>query len=311
MEKDFRKLPYRNNVCALIIKDSKFLVVQNKSYKENEWKFLSGGINKNETEEKALLRELKEELRTKNFHILFKSKYKNVHDWPIELIKKRYSRFRGQKQTIFFVNFLGKYSEIKINKEELKNYKWIEKDQLRNYLIFPNQYKIFNKVINEYNDFVKENLPYRKNCEGYLLDGKGNVIARDTGKGYIEFPGGGVNENETPEQALIREAYEETGVIIEGKLKRLGMLRIKWGKNWAKTKKQKERYKKFKGEEMHFFTGKIEMIDSKLKSRDSWKGENLMTIKNVIKSIERNKPFPRNMEEYYNFQSETLGSLLK
>lgn len=153
------------------------------------------------------------------------------------------------------------------------------------------------------------NLPYRKNCEGYLLDGKGNIVARDTGKGYIEFLGGGVNENETPEQALIRESREEIGVIIKGNLKKLGVLHFLWGKNWAKTKKQKERYRKFKGEEMHFFIGEVKRIDISLKKEDSWDGNNLIPIKNVIKSIERNKPFPKNMRKYYDFQLKFLKKI--
>ncbi|HEK9102111.1 NUDIX domain-containing protein [Bacillus pfraonensis] len=32
---------------------------------------------------------------------------------------------------------------------------------------------------------------------------------------YFVFPGGGIEENETPEEATIREAYEELGVHIE------------------------------------------------------------------------------------------------
>ena len=54
-------LPYRKNVSAIVFKDSEFLIVQNLGYKKNEWKFPSGGVEKGETEEQALLRELKEE----------------------------------------------------------------------------------------------------------------------------------------------------------------------------------------------------------------------------------------------------------
>ncbi|MEN1934050.1 NUDIX domain-containing protein [Paenibacillus sp. 102] len=32
---------------------------------------------------------------------------------------------------------------------------------------------------------------------------------------YFVFPGGGIEENETPEEATIREAYEELGVQVE------------------------------------------------------------------------------------------------
>ena len=99
-------------------------------------------------------------------------------------------------------------------------------------------------------------LLFRKNCEGYFLDKNKMILAQNSTSGYIIFPRG-VNENETPEEGLLREAFEETGVIINGRLKNLGILYITQDKNWAKTEKQKIRYKKYKGDEMHFFFGKI------------------------------------------------------
>ncbi|MBS3134104.1 NUDIX domain-containing protein [Candidatus Woesearchaeota archaeon] len=156
MLKEFKKLPYRKCVSAVVMKGSKFLIVQNKSYKNNEWKFLSGGVKRNETKEKTLFRELKEELGTRNFEIVFKSKYKSVYNWPDEIIKRRHSRFKGQSQTIFFVKFLGKFSDIEIDEGELKDHKWVREDQLRHYLIFPNQYKRFWRIIDEYNKLKKQ-----------------------------------------------------------------------------------------------------------------------------------------------------------
>jgi len=50
----------------------------------------------------------------------------------------------------------------------------------------------------------RSKLPYRKNCEGYLVCKDGKVVVRDTGKGYLEFPGGGVDENEKSEETLKR-----------------------------------------------------------------------------------------------------------
>ena len=49
-----------------------------------------------------------------------------------------------------------------------------------------------------------------------LLDGKVAVIKRTrSGKVYYVFPGGGIEENETPEEAAIRETHEELGVTVE------------------------------------------------------------------------------------------------
>ena len=58
---------------------------------------------------------------------------------------------------------------------------------------------------------------------------------------------------------------------------------------YSKTERQIERYEQFQGEEMHFFTGKIEKFTKIYKKEDSWKGEKLMPINNVIEIIEKDK----------------------
>lgn len=162
----------------------------------------------------------------------------------------------------------------------------------------------------------RDNLPFRKNCEGYFIDNNGRILAQDSGKGFIIFPGGGIDETETPEQGLLREAFEETGVIIDRKLKQLGVLHIIWGEDWAKTEKQKKRYEKYKGDEMHFFSGKIKRLETPKgdpenpNEDDIWKGERLMSISQAIGVIEKSKPFTRDNEEYHNLQLKFLNELI-
>ena len=50
-----------------------------------------------------------------------------------------------------------------------------------------------------------------------LLDGNRVCLIERKRQGltYYLFPGGGVEEGETPEQAAVREAYEELGVEVE------------------------------------------------------------------------------------------------
>ena len=53
-----------------------------------------------------------------------------------------------------------------------------------------------------------------------IEDGKLALIERHrAGKHYFAFPGGGVDEGETPEQTAIREAQEELGILVEIKQK--------------------------------------------------------------------------------------------
>jgi len=150
------------------------------------------------------------------------------------------------------------------------------------------------------NDRTK--LPYRKNCEGYFLFRDDSIVAQDTGKGYVEFPGGGIDEGESPKNAILREASEETGAMVKN-LKFVEKINFDWDENWAKTEKQKGRYKQYRGEEMHLFIGKVSKFvnaDGDLKNNDpALKGRKFMEIKEVIEKIQELKPFPQNMTGYY------------
>lgn len=57
----------------------------------------------------------------------------------------------------------------------------------------------------------------RNRGSAILLENNRVVLIRRIrdGKVYFVFPGGGIEENETPEMATKREAYEELGVTIE------------------------------------------------------------------------------------------------
>lgn len=149
---------------------------------------------------------------------------------------------------------------------------------------------------------------FRQNTEGYFVDGKGRILAKDSGKGYVIFPGGGINPGESAEQAILRETLEETGAVVEG-IKKIGALQIKWDKDWAKTSKQKERQGEFQGDEMHFFSGKIKGFSKGSNEEDTQQGEKLMPIKDVILLIEKSRPFESGIAEYREFQLKYLKSL--
>ncbi len=155
----------------------------------------------------------------------------------------------------------------------------------------------------------RSNLPFRKNCEGYFLDKRGNVLAKNSSKGFLAFPGGGVDENEEIEKAILRETFEETGAIIKN-LRKIGELKFIWGENWAKTDKQKKRYEKYKGEDMYFFFGEIESFsENENKQEDFWDGEKTIPIKKAIEIIESGKPFDEEIKEYREKQLKFLKEI--
>lgn len=155
-------------------------------------------------------------------------------------------------------------------------------------------------------------LPYGKNCEGYFLCSDGSLIARDTGKGFLELPGGGVDRDEDVAQALLREAFEEAGVLADT-VKHIDTLTFLWDANWAKTEKQKKRYLQFKGEEMCFFFGKVKkLVDppgDPVTGEPGWKGDPRMSIEQAISVINSARPFTKDVKVYRLKQLEILSSL--
>ena len=156
---------------------------------------------------------------------------------------------------------------------------------------------------------TRSQLPFRRNCEGYFLDQQGRILAQDSGKGYLLFPGGGIEAGETPEEALLRETLEETGAVVTNVVS-LGVLKVCWEPTWAKTEKQRQRYQQYQGDEMHFFTGTIVHFDVLQSEEDSWQGQQLMPLQEAITFFERQSYSP-DEQPYRATQLQHLKSLLK
>ena len=157
----------------------------------------------------------------------------------------------------------------------------------------------------------RSNLPFRKNCEGYFLDGKGNILAKNAGKGFLVFPGGGIDYGEDVEKAILRETFEETGAIIKN-LKKVGELKFICAPNWANSEKQRKRYQQYKGEDMHFFVGEItEFSEPEEREEDFWDGKKLISIKRAIEIIESGRPFDEEIKEYREIQLKFLREMSK
>jgi len=145
--------PFRKGVNAIIIdQDDNFLLIQKNHYKENEWNFLGGGKEGQETLEQNLLRELEEELGVSfdNFEILGVSSYKIEYDYPVELaIKINENKYRGQSYEQVILRFKGDKKKLVFTPTEFRANKWVKPNQLIMYLVFPNQYINHKKAIDE------------------------------------------------------------------------------------------------------------------------------------------------------------------
>jgi len=70
------------------------------------------------------------------------------------------------------------------------------------------------RVVDELPSEMKEVAPVRRMARGIVLRDDDMLLVRQGLTGMWSIPGGGVEENETPSQAVIRELHEETGLVI-------------------------------------------------------------------------------------------------
>jgi putative (di)nucleoside polyphosphate hydrolase len=89
-----------------------------------------GGVHDGEKRKETLMRELKEELGTDKFKVIKRFPFSHQYDWDEETIGQTGFKWRGQKQTFFLVEFVGKDSDIKLDTDELKDWCWATEKKL-------------------------------------------------------------------------------------------------------------------------------------------------------------------------------------
>ena len=120
---------YRENVGIVICNDQRKVLWARRTGEE-AWQFPQGGINKGESAEEAMYRELKEEvgLDPHNVEILARTKGWLKYDVPKSWIRRDCrDRYRGQKQSWFLLRFTGKDSDVFLKnteKPEFDDWRW-------------------------------------------------------------------------------------------------------------------------------------------------------------------------------------------
>ena len=302
---------YRKAARAIVLNDNKIAIMQ--VALGNYHKLPGGGIEEGEEIREALKREILEETgavitigKELGTIIEDKSRYsqsQESHCFIVNVVSLGSSKFTQEEQYAgFSILWLSIDEAIALFEHDTPNDYTVKFIRLRDLTFLKAFYKILQRD--------RSKLPFRENCEGYFFDKNGNVLAKEA-NGYLSFPGGGIDAEESPSEAIIREVYEETGAIIKnaGKVKELKFV---WGSSWAKTEKQKKRYKKFQGENMHFFVGEIEKFEElNERQEDFWDGEKLIPIEKAIQIIESENPFDEEIREYREIQLNFLKEQLK
>src|SRR4051812_29933418 len=124
-------MKYRKSVAAVIQRsDGKILVGRANRGSFQEWQLPQGGVEKGESDEQALNRELQEETGIIHFKILSKTKGDIKYDWPEQVVTKKKGKYVGQQQTYFLV----RVDEVGISEitptDELEEFKWVTASDL-------------------------------------------------------------------------------------------------------------------------------------------------------------------------------------
>lgn len=150
----------RKGVSVILVNTNKeLLIIRLPDKKGGGWKFPSGGIDKDETPEEAVLREANEELGAKKVKILANSSHTHKYLWPkdaLKSIEEKYGiPYEGQEWTSFLVEYVGEDSELTIDNREAAEYLWVKPVELDNYFTFDGQLEYAKKVLKEFNTLLE------------------------------------------------------------------------------------------------------------------------------------------------------------
>jgi putative (di)nucleoside polyphosphate hydrolase len=133
-------LPLRPNVGACLFNRQGQVLIAHRADQpaggaiSGAWQLPQGGLDPGEDPEAAVLRELSEEIGTRNAKVIGRMAEWLNYDLPAHLVGKALGgKFRGQTQLWFALRFLGEDSEIRLDADahqEFDAWRWAELSSL-------------------------------------------------------------------------------------------------------------------------------------------------------------------------------------
>ncbi len=150
-------LPYRASVGVMLLNREGLVFVGKRIEQTVEgWQMPQGGIDDGETPQEAALRELEEEIGTRNAKYLREHEEWLSYDLPSHLLGVALrGRYRGQRQKWLAMRFLGEDSDINVHtaEPEFAQWKWLAIEALPR-LIVPFKRDTYMKVITAFRDLA-------------------------------------------------------------------------------------------------------------------------------------------------------------
>lgn len=145
--------PYRPSVGMMLLNEIGHVLVGKRIDTEsNAWQMPQGGLNKDETTDTALWREMREEIGTDKAEILARSKNWLTYDFPPDLAPKLWNgQFSGQIQMWYLMRFTGDETDIRLDtyKPEFDEIKWVPPKDLPDLAIWFKK-EIYSTVLSEF-----------------------------------------------------------------------------------------------------------------------------------------------------------------
>ncbi len=152
-------LKFRKGVSTLIINNkNEFLLVNLEAFITHFFAIPGGGLELKETLEDAVYREIEEELgiTKNNLDLIGKSKESLQITFKLGKLNREGIEYDGMERHFFGFKFIGNDNEIKLQEGEIRSYKWVPYEDLKDYLLFDNQLEETSEKIKEIFTFVKK-----------------------------------------------------------------------------------------------------------------------------------------------------------
>jgi putative (di)nucleoside polyphosphate hydrolase len=150
-------LPYRQAVGAVVLNpDGLVLVGKRIDQTQEAWQMPQGGIDDGEDARTALLRELEEEIGTRNVDILREHPDWLLYDLPAHLVGSVWKgKYRGQRLKWIAMRYLGRDSEINVATAhaEFSEWKWLKSTEVMR-LVVPFKREIYAKALSAFDDLL-------------------------------------------------------------------------------------------------------------------------------------------------------------
>ncbi|HPN81031.1 MAG TPA: NUDIX domain-containing protein [bacterium] len=143
---------FRKGVSALIINEkNEFLLVNLESFEDRYFAIPGGGVERDETLEDAVYREINEELgiKKKDLQIVGQSNIPVRFKFKVIKMNRDGQNYEGLERYFFGFRFIGEEKTIIPRPGEVRSYKWVTCDALKNCLLFDNQLQETSEKINE------------------------------------------------------------------------------------------------------------------------------------------------------------------